>query len=159
MSLAILFMLLAASSLNVVSALPTELQRRTPGDEFDPYDFQLDCTGKEQVCNVDCETILCFQAPQKVQFDPEHASEHRRQSYNNLRLASMSQSDREARGIFIPDAVLAAGILSGRGLSIEESVMANTAQGGVGDILYYVDATQNSGQSITNIAYNSERLT
>jgi len=70
----------------------------------------------------------------------------------------MPQADRESRGIFIPNQVLANAVLTGDSLSIEESVMASSAEGGVGDILYYVSRGQNSGVYPSPIVKQSQHI-
>ena len=54
----------------------------------------------------------------------------------------MDQQAREQRGVFVPDTVLE---ITGR--SGEESIMANTAYGGRGDIIYPVPLQENTGES------------
>ncbi|KAF2746329.1 hypothetical protein M011DRAFT_478313 [Sporormia fimetaria CBS 119925] len=123
------------------SAIPpsnvARLESRAPGDSMaEPIFIEIDCSGGPAVCNADCFTILCLAGPNPVQYDAEHAGEHRRES--GYRIFRDNEEMRLERGVDIPDS-----ILDETGRSGEESIMANTAQGGEGEILYPTRTNEN----------------
>jgi hypothetical protein len=143
------FVLLGAlSKLGTASVIPAELVPRNDdvegsGTEDDPFIVTADCTGCEPVCNADCYSILCLGAPNPVQRAENMNADNRKASGEETARKAFKEdkSKRERRGIFISDDVLNNRNL---GRSPEESIMANTAQGGAGEIMYPVEQHQNS---------------
>ncbi|KAF2106918.1 hypothetical protein BDV96DRAFT_654253 [Lophiotrema nucula] len=127
----------AITKLGVSKAIPAELAARNPGDSpAEAIRLNIDCSGGPAVCNEDCYAILCLGAPNPVMREEGANREHR--SRSGYTIFRMSQAEREARQVFVTDSTLD---LTGR--SGEESIMANTAQGGEGDIIFPSQTQEN----------------
>jgi hypothetical protein len=124
-----------------VRDIPTELAARALGDRNDPYQVHIDCSGGRAVCELDCYTILCLAAPNPVQYSAGASGTHRDESGASTGIFGLAEQNRINRGVTIPQWVI-----SELGTSAEETVMANTAQGGAGDILGPVQANENTSE-------------
>ncbi|KAF2659663.1 hypothetical protein K491DRAFT_755195 [Lophiostoma macrostomum CBS 122681] len=132
--------LLGTSVLGVLcGALPAALEKRRPGDSpATAVKITVDCTGQEDVCNADCFAILCYNIPNSAQWNKGNNAGNRKESGAARQPFKMSTEQREARGVHVLQSVLNA-----HGASAEETLMANTIQGGAGDLLVAVDAKEN----------------
>ncbi|KAF2827117.1 hypothetical protein CC86DRAFT_466846 [Ophiobolus disseminans] len=134
------FVLLATSStLVVASVIPVQLEKRVHGDRSDPIWIDVDCVGGEALCNADCYAILCLSSPNPTQYEAGSGDEKRKVSGYKQGLLTTTEKTRKEKGINIPQNVLAQ-----VGTSVEEANMANTAQGGEGEILFAANADENS---------------
>lgn len=123
------------------SAIPAGLDRRATGTLSDPIWIDIDCSGNDanaHICNMDCYAILCFAAPNPVRYDAKQSDVKRQRSGYSSRLLRNQEATRQKRGITI-----AQRILDLLGVSVEETVMANTVEGGWGEIMGPGDATAN----------------
>lgn len=127
------------------SAIPAQLEQRALGTREDPTWIDIDCSGGSaysHVCNVDCYAILCFGAPNPVQYDAKNSDKKRKLSGYSSSLLKVLEATRFKKGIKIAEWVL-----EKLGYSPEETVFANAVQGGEGEIMAPVDAKANTGKS------------
>lgn len=135
-----LVLLTVATLLPFSDAAPAELQRRRQGDRNDPFHINIDCSGGgERTCNADCFVILCLAGPNPVQYDARNSATNRERSGYSSGLLRVLEDTRRSWGIYIAEY-----ILNAIGRSPEETLMANTVQGGYGEIIIPVDAAGNS---------------
>lgn len=131
--------------LDLSSAIPFELQRRATGTQSDPKQVTIDCTNGVDVCNDDCYSILCFNAPNPVQYilrNDNRGSDGNSEAALRLVLQNTDEGARQARGVNIPQAAINA-----IGTSPEETIMNNAEEGGEGEIMMDADPRQNSCKS------------
>jgi hypothetical protein len=141
---------------NLSGGSPTELQKRALGDRAEPYQVHIDCSGAEAVCNADCYVIHCLGAPNPVQYEYKSGDDKRAGSgYTWARqLLRAGEQRRRQFGISIAES-----ILQRLGRSPEETIMANTAQAGEGEIIIPVIASENTSKCMTLIEFVRSRLT
>jgi hypothetical protein len=137
-------MVIPGAALTVPNALekrvPNALEIRDHGDSpAEAIQMWIDCSGGPRVCNVDCYSILCLGGPNPVQRAEGENSGNRKLS--GYTIFKHGQEDRESRHVFVDDSVL-----QEVGNSGEESIMANTVQGGRYEIVYPVDPTENRSE-------------
>lgn len=117
----------------------TKLKRREQGDRDDSFFIDIDCSGGgERTCNADCFVILCLAGPNPVQYDARNSATNRERSGYSSGLLRALEETRRSWGIYIADHILQA-----IGQSPEETLMANTVQGGFGEIIIPVDSNGN----------------
>ena len=134
------FTLLAVSSTLIsASVIPAKLQGRATGSRSDPIWINIDCTGAQNLCDSDCMSILCYNSPNPVQYGAKINTQNRIDSGYSSGLLRTTENTRKGKGILISDAVL-----DTVGRSDEETIMANTYQGGVGEIHIPGDPDENS---------------
>lgn len=128
----------ALLTLGAPATIPGHLQARTQGDQTQPFTIWADCTGTEEVCNADCEAILCLGAPNPKQRDEVGASkEHRTDA--GMTIFKKTEKFREDHGVDVSDDTLGT-----TGNSGEETIMALNTQGGKGEIVVPVHSAPNS---------------
>ena len=123
------------------SAIPTELRPRAAGTQSDPIPITIDCTNAVDVCNADCYSILCFGAPNPVQYilgNNNRGSDGNNEAALRLVLQSDEQK-RQARGINISQKAI-----DSTGTSPEETVMNNAEEGGEGEIMMPTQPRENT---------------
>lgn len=133
--------LVASVALASASAIPAQLNRRADGTRADPIWIDIDCSGSDanaHICNLDCYAILCFAAPNPVQYDAKNSDVKRQRSGYSSGLLRTQEATRQKKGISI-----AQWIIDRLGPSVEETVMANTLEGGWGEIMGPGDAAAN----------------
>jgi hypothetical protein len=138
--------ILASATLIALSgAFPAELKKRRQGDSpDDPIIIEVDCSKPNyaRVCDADCFGILCAGEPNPAQWDKGHNDEHRKASGASSKPFQKSEQSRQKHGI-----VVSQDVLNRVGTSPEETLMANTVQGGDGDIIVPVNEAANKGKT------------
>ncbi|KAF2763197.1 hypothetical protein EJ05DRAFT_516625 [Pseudovirgaria hyperparasitica] len=124
--------------LSTAAVIPVEVEKRTLGDRNDPFQVDVDCSGADAVCNLDCYGILCFLVPNPTQRQIGISATHRQDSGVDARPLYLTEQQRFDRGLNHTDT-----ILNQIGRSPEEITMASSAQGGSGDILGPTQVNQN----------------
>jgi hypothetical protein len=121
--------ILASATLIALSgAFPAKLKKRKQGDSpDDPIIIEVDCSKPNyaRVCDADCFGILCVGEPNPAQWDKGHNDEHRKASGASSKPFQKSEQSRQNHGI-----VVSQDVLNRVGTSPEETLMANTVQGG-----------------------------
>lgn len=147
-------LLASFSATIVVSALPNELSQRPPtdrelsapgtivkratGSRADPHILNINCADGADLCETNCNSILCRLAPNPNQYGGGISSKNREISGYSSSLLRTSNANRVSHGADFSD-----NVLDQVGRSMEESVGAAAIQGGVGEILYAANPKQN----------------
>jgi hypothetical protein len=133
--------LTSSTILGSASVIPVQLERRATGDRSDPIWINIDCKNGEALCNADCYAILCLAVPNPTQYDAKNSDTKRDASGYRNGMLRTTEYTRQQKGIQIPQH-----ILQQVGDSPEETCMANSMQGGDGEILIAANKDENRCQ-------------
>ncbi|KAG4034408.1 hypothetical protein MFRU_003g03730 [Monilinia fructicola] len=127
----------------------SELEKRVgtdagTGTQADPYIFNIDCAGVEEVCEAQCAAILCFKSPALMQYGGEGSSTEQRKLSGAAAKPFTSGALLVGSTPKAPKKIDLSALNQPTWRSPEDTTNASSKQGGKGTLIAPVNAGHNT---------------